>query len=61
MNEYENPPLKFPYIFSKTTLSLYFYKLYKLMKICYNCFQHLPEFDEIIKYLCNFLKSKHKI
>ncbi len=29
MNEYEKFSLQFPYIFSKTTLSLYFYKLYK--------------------------------
>ncbi len=38
MNEYEKFFLKLPDIFSKTTLSLYFYKPYKFIKICYNCF-----------------------
>ncbi len=40
MGKYEKFLLKFPYIFSKTTFSLYFYKLYKFMKIYY-CFQRL--------------------
>ncbi len=55
---YEKFFLKFPYIFSKTTLGLYFYKSYKFMKICYNCFQHLSEFHQIIKHFYNFLKRK---
>ncbi len=38
MDEYEEFFLKFPYIFSETTLSLYSYKLYKFMKLCYNHF-----------------------
>ncbi len=58
MNEYNKFFLKFPYIFSKTTLSLYFYKLYKFMKISYNPFQHLSEFHQIIKHFFNFLKKK---
>ncbi len=61
MNENEKFFLKFPYIFSKTTFSLCFYKLYKFMKICYNRFQHLSEFHQIFKHFYNFLKSEHKI
>ncbi len=53
MNEYEKFFLKSPYIFSKTTHTLYFYKLYKFMKICYNCFQQLFEFHQIIKHFYN--------
>ncbi len=46
------------YFFQKLgTLSLYFCKLYKFMKICYNRFQHLSEFHQIIKHFSNFLKS----
>ncbi len=44
MNEYEKFSLEFLHIFSKTTLSLYFYRLYKFMKICYDRFQRLSEF-----------------
>ncbi len=61
MDKYKKFFLKFPYIFSKTTLSLYFYKLYKFMKIYYNRFQHLFKFNKIIKHFYNFLKSKYKI
>ncbi len=61
MNEWEQFFLKFRYIFSKTTLRLYFYKLYKFMKICYDCFQHLAEFRQIIKHFYNFLEGEYKI
>ncbi len=61
MKEYETFFLKFLYIFSKTTLGLYFYRLYKFTKSCYNRFQHLSEFYQIIKHVYNFLKSKYKI
>ncbi len=61
VNEYETFFSKFPYIFSKTTLSLYFSKLYKFMKICYNRNQLLSKFHLIIKRFYNFLKSKYKI
>ncbi len=54
MNEYEKIFLKFPYMFSKTTLSLYLYKLY-------NRVQHRSEFHQIIKHFYNFLKSQYKI
>ncbi len=60
LNEYEKFFLKFPYIFSKPSLSFNFYKLYRFMKICYNRFQYLSEFYQIIKHFYNFLKSKHK-
>ncbi len=58
-NECEKFFLKFPYIFSETTSAYIFYKLYKFMKICYNCFQHLFEFHQIIKHFYNFLKGKY--
>ncbi len=61
MSKYEKFLLKFPYIFSKTTLGLYFYKLYKFMKIWYNHFQRIFEFHQIIKHFYNFRKSKYKI
>ncbi len=61
MNEYEKFFLKFPYIFSKTTFSLYFYKLYKFMIICYNRFQRLSEFNQIMKHISTiFLKTSIK-
>ncbi len=61
MNKYEKFFLKFPYTFAKTTFSLYFYNLYKVMKICYNRFQILSEFHQIIKHFYNFSKSEYKI
>ncbi len=52
---------KLPKIFSKTTFSLHFHKLYKFIQINRSCFRRLPKSHQIMKsFPKSPQKSKHK-